>query len=190
MTARSLTSAGLAPVPRTLAWQAAAVLLGTLALAASSHVSVPMFPVPMTLQTLAVTLIGALFGWRLAVVTVFAWLLQGAAGLPVFAPGGAPGLARFAGPTAGYLFAFPIAAALVGWLAERGWNGTQAVRAFAAMLAGNVLCLAVGGIWLAASVGAEKAWLVGVAPFVVGALLKSVLGAAVLVALRPLLTRR
>ncbi len=167
---------------RPLATQAAAVLLGTLALALSSQISVPMVPVPVTMQTLAVTLIGALYGWRLATVTILAWLFEAALGLPVLASGKA-GLAHFIGPTGGYLFAFPIVGALVGWLAERGWNGGRPMLAFAAMLTGNALCLVLGALWLATLVGAERALLAGVLPFLLGGVLKSALGAAILTAL-------
>lgn len=167
---------------RPLAWQAAAVALGTVLLALSSYIEVPMVPVPMTMQTLAVTLVGALYGWRLGAITVVAWLVEGALGLPVLA-GGAGGAIHFVGPTAGYLFGFPVAAALVGALAERGWNGHRVVLAFGAMLAGNVVCLAIGGAWLALAFGAEVAFTSGIAPFLVGAVLKSVLGAAALKAL-------
>lgn len=159
-----------------------AVLFGTLVLTASSHVSVPMVPVPMTMQTLAVTLVGALYGWRLGGLTILVWLAQGALGLPVFASG-TGGLARFLGPTGGYLLAFPVAGALTGWLVERGWQGERVVLAFAAMLIGNALCLLLGGAWLAAMVGVQKAIAVGVAPFVLGGVLKSVLGAALLKAI-------
>jgi biotin transport system substrate-specific component len=164
---------------RPLAWQLAAIALGTLFLALSSYVEVPMVPVPMTMQTFAVTLVGALYGWRLGGLTIVAWLVEGALGLPVLA-GGASGAAHFLGATGGYLFAFPVCGALVGWLAERGWNGKRVVLAFLAMLAGNLLCLALGGAWLAVTIGAEAAFIHGVAPFIVGAILKSVLGAAVL----------
>ncbi len=121
---------------RSTATQVLAVLFGTLVLAASSQVSVPMVPVPMTMQTLAVTLVGALYGWRLGGLTILVWLAQGALGLPVFA-GGSGGFVRFFGPTAGYLLAFPIAGALTGWLVERGWNGSKLLLACAAMLIGN-----------------------------------------------------
>lgn len=167
---------------RSLAWQAGAVVLGTLFLALSSYVEVPMVPVPMTLQTLAVTLVGALYGWRLGAITIVAWLIEGAIGLPVLS-GGAAGAHHFVGPTAGYLFAFPLAGALVGLLAERGWNGKRVVLAFVAMLLGNLVCLAVGGAWLAIMIGAEAAFISGVAPFLVGAVLKSALGAAALKAM-------
>jgi biotin transport system substrate-specific component len=159
-----------------------AVIFGTLVLAASSHISVPMVPVPITMQTLAVTLVGALYGWRLGGLTVLAWLAEGAIGLPVFA-GGTGGLARFLGPTGGYLLAFPLAAVLTGWLVERGWNGRRITLAFAAMLAGNAVCLLVGAAWLATIVGPQKAIAAGLAPFVVGGVLKSVLGAAILQAI-------
>jgi biotin transport system substrate-specific component len=162
--------------------KAAAVLLGTFILATASQISVPMLPVPMTMQTLAVILIGALYGWRLGAMTVLAWLGEAAAGLPVLA-NGTGGLAPFMGPTAGYLVSFPLVAALVGWLAERGWNGNRPALAFAAMVLGHALCLALGGLWLATLIGAEKAMLAGVAPFLLGSLVKSGLGTTILMAL-------
>lgn len=171
----------LALQSRSLTWQVAAVVLGTVFLALSSYVEVPMYPVPMTMQTLAVTLVGALYGWRLGGITIIAWLIEGVLGAPVLA-GGAAGFAHFVGPTGGYLFAFPVIGALVGWLAERGWNGQRVVLAFAAMLIGNLLCLALGGSWLAGSIGFKKAMEFGVTPFVLGGLLKSALGSAILMA--------
>jgi biotin transport system substrate-specific component len=164
---------------RSVGVKIAAVVVGTAFLALSSHIAVPMVPVPITMQTFAVTLIGALYGWRLGALTVVLWLMQGALGLPVLAPGAA-GLAKFVGPTAGYLYAFPLAAALTGALAERGWNGQRVTLAFTSMLLGNVLCLVVGAAWLSTLVGVEKAIVAGVTPFIVGAVLKAALGAAVL----------
>ncbi|OAM73927.1 biotin transporter BioY [Devosia elaeis] len=162
---------------RSLAWKAGALVLGTLFLALSSYVEVPMVPVPMTMQTLAVTLVGALYSWRLGGLTIAAWLLEGALGLSVLA-GGAAGAHHFVGPTAGYLFAFVPAGALVGWLTERGWNGARPVLAFAAALAGNAVCLVFGAAWLAFLVGLEPAISSGVTPFLLGAVLKSILAAA------------
>jgi biotin transport system substrate-specific component len=159
------------------------VLAGTLVLALASQIAVPMVPVPVTMQTFAVTMIGALYGWRLGAVTVLAWLGEAMLGAPVLA-NGSGGLAPFAGPTAGYLVSFPIIAALAGWLTERGWTGDRVVRSFLAHLAANVLCLAVGGVYLASLIGAEKGWLLGVAPFILGAVLKSALAAAVLKGIR------
>lgn len=157
----------------------AAVILGTLVLAISSQVAVPMIPVPITLQTLIVPLIGALYGWRLGLITVLAWLGEALIGLPVLA-GGAGGIQHFAGPTAGYLVSFPIIAAMTGYLAERGWNGNRAGLAFISFLAANLVCLALGAIWLAGAIGVEKAIAFGVTPFLIGALIKSALGAAIL----------
>jgi biotin transport system substrate-specific component len=164
---------------RSLGWQAAAIVVGTLFLAASSYIEVPMVPVPVTMQTFAVTLVGALYGWRLGAITIAAWLVEGAVGFPVLA-GGAAGAHNFLGATGGYLFAFPVTGALVGWLAERGWNGNNVVLAFAAMLLGNLACLLLGTMWLAVMIGAEQAFTFGFAPFLVGGLLKSALGAATL----------
>lgn len=162
----------------------AAVIVGAMLLALSSYITIPMVPVPITLQTLVVTLLGALYGWRLGMVTIILWLVAGAAGMPVLADGSA-GLQKFMGPTAGYLFAFPLAGALTGWLVERGWNSTKVLHAFLAMLAGTALCLLFGAAWLSFTIGAEKAIIHGVMPFLLGGLLKSVVGAIVLKIIGP-----
>ncbi|RUT87129.1 MULTISPECIES: biotin transporter BioY [unclassified Mesorhizobium] len=167
---------------RSLAWQVGAVVLGTLFLTLASYIEVPMVPVPVNMQTFAVTLIGALYGWRLGALTIVAWLVEGAVGFPVLS-GGAAGAAHFVGPTGGYLFAFPLVGALVGWLAERGWNGKRVMLAFVAMLLGNLAGLVLGTAWLAVMIGAEQAVTFGFLPFIVGGLLKSALGAATLMAL-------
>ena len=164
---------------RSLLWQGAAIAIGTLFLTLSSWIVVPMIPVPVTMQTFAVTLVGALYGWRLGALTVVAWLAEAAVGMPVLA-GGSGGLASFAGPTAGYLFSFPVIAALVGWLVERGWDGERVLLAFGAMLIGNGLCLVIGAAWLAGLVGFDKAVALGITPFIVGGVLKSALAAATL----------
>jgi len=163
-----------------LALKALAVLTGTALLTLSSYIEVPMLPVPMTLQTLAVTLIGALYGWRLGALTVMAWLGEALLGLPVLAGDHLAGPLAFIGATAGYLAAFPLAAALTGGLAERGWNGHRPLLAFAAMLLGNGLCLGLGSAWLAPAIGPLQALLLGAVPFVLGAIVKSALGAALL----------
>lgn len=164
---------------RSLTWQIAAVALGTVFLAVSSYIEVPMVPVPITMQTFAVALVGALYGWRLGAITVIAWLVEAAMGFPVLA-GGKGGIIHFAGPTAGYLFAFPVAAAAAGWLVEKGWNGNRLFMAFLAMMTSNVICLVLGAAWLSTLLGVEKAIALGVTPFLLGAVLKSGLGAATL----------
>lgn len=182
MTSIAQTNTSFSPLnleSRSPAMRLAAVVFGTFVLAISSQIEVPMVPVPITLQTLVVPLIGALYGWRLGLATILAWLGEAMIGLPVLA-GGAGGIAHFAGPTAGYLVSFPIIAALTGYLAERGWNGKNVVLAFASFGAANVLCLALGAMWLSSAIGIEKAVAFGVTPFLIGALIKSALGAAIL----------
>ena len=164
---------------RSLPIRLLAVAFGTVLLAASSRIEVPMVPVPVTMQTFTVAMIGALYGWRLGTLTVLAWLGQAALGLPVLA-GGAAGLAHFAGPTGGYLAAFAVMAAQIGWLAERGWNGNRAGLAFLSMLAGNLICLALGAAWLSRGIGWDAAITHGVLPFLIGAVLKSAVGALAL----------
>jgi len=168
---------------RPIAVKIFAVLFGTALMTASSYVSVPMLPVPMTMQTLAATLIGALYGWRLGAITILAWLAQGAIGMPVFS-NGTGGFVRLMGPTGGYLIGFVAAAALTGWLAERGWTGDRIVASFTSMLAGTALITAFGWAWLSTLVGPEKAFWAGVVPFVLGGIVKSALGAAILKAMK------
>ncbi len=178
--ARSFDPLGISG--RSLPMQATLLLFGTGVLALASQISVPMVPVPITLQTFALTMIGVLYGWRLGALTVLAWLGEAMMGLPVLANGGG-GLAPFVGPTAGYLVSFPIIAALAGYLAEKGWTGERVLKSFVAHLSANVLCLVIGGAWLAWLIGAEKGLALGVTPFVLGAVLKSALAAALLMAL-------
>lgn len=155
------------------------IIAGTLVLALASQVSVPMVPVPVTMQTFAVTMIGALYGWRLGTLTVLTWLGEALIGLPVLA-GMKFGIAPFIGPTAGYLIAFPLMAALVGYVTQRGVSGHRWAAGFMLHLVANLLCLALGWLWLAALIGAEKAWIGGVLPFLIGAALKSALAAAIM----------
>ena len=167
---------------RSLAGQSVLLVFGTAVLALASQVSVPMVPVPITLQTFALTMIGVLYGWRLGALTVLAWHGEAMIGLPVLA-NGSGGLAPFVGPTAGYLVSFPIIAALAGLLAEKGWTGERVVLSFSAHLLANLLCLAIGGAWLASLLGVEKGLALGVVPFILGAVIKSALAAALLMAL-------
>jgi len=165
------------------------IVLVTALLTLSAKVNLPLPYVPMTLQTLVVLVIGAAYGWRLGSATLIAYLAEGAIGLPVFA-GPVGGLAPLFGPTAGYLFGFVAAAFAIGWLSERGWD-RSVLRLFVAMGLGHILILAAGFGWLAfgANLGVEKAWLVGVAPFIAGSLIKNALGAALVPAIRRLLDR-
>jgi biotin transport system substrate-specific component len=158
-------------------------LAGTALLALSARVQVPFYPVPITMQTFAVLAIGMAYGWRLGGATLLLYLAEGAAGLPVFAKGG--GVATFlldpaTGTTAGYLWGFVLAAALVGWLAERGW-GRSAVTTALAMLIGNVVIYVPGLLWLGAIFGWEQPILEwGLYPFLIGDVFKLALAAAVM----------
>ena len=178
---QNLSASVAAPAARNPGWlrQLALVLGGTVALSASSYISIPFWPVPVTMQTFAVLMVGALYGWRLGGITVLAWLLEAALGMPVLA-GGKGGIAPFIGPTAGYLFAFPVGAMLMGWLAARGWNGAHPLRAFWAMLLCTTLIVLLGGAWLSALIGPAKGWQLGVLPSLIGDVLKSAMGAATL----------
>ena len=164
--------------------------LGTALLTLSAKINLPLPYVPMTLQTLVVLLIGAAYGWRLGGITVIAYLAEGAIGLPVFA-GPVGGFAPLIGPTAGYLFGFVVAAVIVGWLSERGWD-RSVLLLFVAMGLGHMVILGCGFAWLAFGVklGVEKAWLVGLAPFIAGAVVKNALGAVGLPAIRRAFERR
>lgn len=162
--------------------KASAVVLGSLFLAAMSQIEVPFFPVPMTLQTLAVMLIGLTFGFRLGTLTVALYLVEGAAGLPVFA-GFASGPAVFVGGTAGYLVGFLAAAAAMGFLVDRGAARSWPAR-FVTLALGEVLIFGFGIAYLSALYGFSAALDYGLYPFVAADLLKMViaglLGAGIL----------
>ena len=159
--------------------KAAAVGLGVAILTLASKVQVPFWPVPMTLQTLAVLIIGATGGLRLGVSTVLAWLGLGAIGAPVFATGA--GLAYMMGPTGGYLAGFLLAAVVVGYLADKG-QGRTILSALAMLLAGEVAIYALGLGWLSALIGTQKAISAGLLPFIPAEILKLALGTAILTA--------
>ena len=153
-------------------------LAGTALIWLSAKVQVPFYPVPITMQTFVVLAIGMAYGWRLGGATLLLYLAQGAAGLPVFAKGG--GIAYMMGGTGGYLLGFVLAAALVGWLAERGWDRNVATTALA-MLIGSVVIYLPGLLWLGAIFTWEKPILEwGLYPFLIGDAFKLALAAAVM----------
>lgn len=161
-------------------------LAGSWLLAISGQFKVPFYPVPTTMQTFAAIAIGATFGARLGLAAGLLFLAQGAAGLPVFA--GGAGIAYMAGPTGGYLLGFALAAYVVGLAADRGW-ATSPIKLFAVSVVGAGVILALGYAWLSTLIGAEQAWLAGVAPFLLGDLVKCVLVAALVPAAAALLRR-
>jgi len=177
--AETLVGAFAAPLDWT---RSALVVVGfslLTALAAQVVVPLPFTPVPLTGQTFAVLLTGALLGPRLGALAMLAYLAEGAAGLPFFR-GGAGGVGHLSGATAGYLFAFPAAAYVTGYLAERGWD-RRFLTAAAAMALGSLVVLACGWAWLALTLGSgAQAFRLGVAPFLPGDVVKIALAAAVL----------
>lgn len=175
-----------------LAARALLAVGGSVALWASAKAQIPFYPVPLTLQTLVVLVIGMTFGARLAGATLILYLLQGAMGLPVFAgtPDRGIGLAYMAGPTGGYLLGYLLAAVTVGALAERGWDRRLATTV-AALLLGNLLIYVPGVLWLGTVIGWDKPVLdYGLWPFLYGDALKLALGAALLPGLWALLGDR
>src|SRR5690554_545017 len=167
----------LDPNGRSVSWKLIAIVITALCLSVASYIEIPMVPVPITAQTYVLLTVAGLLGWKLGAASTILWLSLGALGLPVLA-GGSSGLDYFSGPTAGYLFAFPLAVAVVGLLFERGWNTKNIVLAFLAMLLGHTVCLGFGGAWLSFTIGPEKAFLKGVLPFLLGGVIKSALTVA------------
>jgi len=160
-------------------YDAIVVICASLVLCLSAQVRVylPISPVPITGQTFAVLMLAALLGSRRGVLAVIAYLMEGVAGLPVFA--GGIGLQAILGPTGGYLFGFIAVAYVVGKLAEMGWD-RRVSTTIVAMLAGEIVLYTFGVCWLAIVTNIRTALTVGLYPFIVGDILKIALAAAVL----------
>ena len=170
----------------------ALAVVGTLLLTIAAKIQVPFYPVPMTMQTFVVLTLGMAYGWRLGGATLILYLAEGAAGLSVFAgtPEKGIGIAYMLGGTGGYLVGFVLAAAVCGWLAERGWDRNVATTALA-MLVGNVLIYVPGLLWLGSLYGWDKPILEwGLTPFILGDLTKLALAAAVFPFAWKLLSKR
>ncbi|MFZ3217398.1 MAG: biotin transporter BioY [Candidatus Acidiferrales bacterium] len=178
-----------------IAADAVRIAAANILLVLCAHVVIPLpwTPVPITGQTFGVLLVGVLLGSRRGAITLILYLLEGLAGLPVFQPLGLPGLARFIGPTGGYLMAYPTAAFVTGWLVEHGANrsATRArpeasrpagirlnahfdVTLIGALLGGETLIFAGGCAWLAwfLGMGWNAALHLGALPFVPGEIVK------------------
>jgi biotin transport system substrate-specific component len=149
-----------------------------IALAAQIAIPLPFTPVPLTLQPLAVIFLGAVLGSTRGAAAAALYLLEGFSGLPVFAQGHG-GAMWLLGATAGYLYSYPFAAWLAGFVSERGW-GNSVARSIAGMLAALAVIYAGGWAWLATLTGARAAFIAGVAPFVVADIVKVAIGAALL----------
>ena len=175
---------------QTLLRRALLVVAGSLFIALAAQIAVPMWPVPVTLQTLAISLVGFAYGSRLGAVTVLAYLAQGFVGLPVFTPSTLPGLAALIGPTGGFLIGFVGLAWLAGFAAERGLARGVLGTALAA-IAASALLYVPGVLWpmaVASAAGVDAGWAgqgLGfyaahfVVPFLIGDVIKAVIAALV-----------
>ncbi len=150
-------------------------LAGSALVAASAQIQVPLVPVPITGQTFGVLIVGMALGWRLGAASLALYMAEGTIGLPVFS-NFAAGPAVILGPTGGYIVGFVLAAGIVGYLAERGWDRTIGLTALA-MLIGNIAIYVPGLLWLASQIGVEKAIEFGLMPFLIGDALKLALAA-------------
>ena len=152
-------------------------LFGTFLLAISSKVQVPFWPVPMTMQTFVIFLIGMTYGVRLSFITVALYLFEGAAGLPVFASGG--GIAYLIGPTAGYLYGMLFASVAISYLANLGFSKTY-FKATLSLVAGSIIIFSIGIIYLGSIIGYEKAIAAGLFPFIPSELFKIALAVSLI----------
>ena len=149
-----------------------------IAIAAQIAIPLPFTPVPMTMQPLAVIFIGAALGSTRGAAAAALYLLEGFSGLPVFTQGHA-GPMWLVGATAGYLYSYPFAAWVAGFVSERGW-GSSIVRSVSGMLLALAVIYAGGWAWLAALTDARSAFFAGVVPFVAADIVKVAIGAALL----------
>ena len=159
----------------------ALVLFGTLLLAASSKVQVPFWPVPMTMQTFIVFVIGMSYGWKLGFFTLIVYLFEGAIGLPVFAKGG--GLLYLTGPTAGYLYGMAIATGVIGFFADQGYNKSF-IKSLLSLIIGTFIIFILGVSYLGSVIGYDKALAAGLYPFLLSEFFKIILAAALITSIR------
>ena len=175
----TLTQHTALPIKGTMAKNILLSFLGSIAIAISAQISVPMFPVPMSMQGFAVLCVGSALGARFGALAVIMYIAEGLAGLPVFA-GGSFGIAALLGTSGGFLFGFVAMAYIVGSFADKGWDKT-ASKAFVAMFLGHVALYAAGLLQLGTIVGWDKpvlAW--GLTPFIVGDFVKMGVASALL----------
>lgn len=165
---------------RTLAVDVVLVAAGAALTALLAQVAVPLIPVPVTGQTLAVLLVGATLGAARGAISLGLYAVLGIVGLPVFSDFGS-GLPVVLGPTGGYILGFIVSAALVGWLSERAWE-RQVLKALATFAAGTLVVFAIGLPWLSVSLGLDLTQTLnaGLWPFLVGGAIKTAIAAGLL----------
>ena len=163
-------------------------VLGSMVLALSAKIQIPFWPVPMTMQSLVVLMLGMAYGSRLALGTLLLYLAEGAAGLPVFA-GTNAGFAYMIGPTGGYLIGFVFRGG-PDWLSCRAGLGSQSPQGARSHDLGHAVVFVPGVAWLSLLFGFDKAVTLGLTPFWVATLLKTLLGAALMQAAWYAIARR
>ncbi len=177
----STAVAGRSGVYSSVRW-IASIVAGSALVAICAHISVPLFytPVPMTLQPFAVLLLGLLLDPAAAFAALALYLVEGAAGMPVFTPQGPGGMLQLMGPTGGYLMSYPFVAALVSFLARK-LRGHKFATGLIAAAAGNVLILASGTVWMSVVTHQHFSNLLSlsVVPFLPGDALKVCAAAAI-----------
>ncbi|GGK84752.1 hypothetical protein GCM10007382_00890 [Salinibacterium xinjiangense] len=172
-------------VSRTRVMDVVLIIAGAALTAVSAQIAVPLWPVPITGQTLAVLLVGVTLGAVRGGLSMVLYAILGVVGLPVFSESSS-GWGVIAGPSGGYIIGFIFAAILTGWLAQREWD-RKLLRAFVAFLAGSVVTFAFGLPWLATYLGAvgvpndlNSVLTAGLYPFILGGIVKSILGAGII----------
>ena len=153
------------------------VLFGTFLLAISAKIQVPFWPVPMTMQTFVIFLIGMTYSVRLSFITVSMYLFEGALGLPVFASGG--GVAYLVGPTSGYLYGMLISSVVISYLANLGFSKTY-FKTSISLLIGSFIIFLFGILYLGSIIGYEKAIIAGLLPFIPSEIFKIALAVSLI----------
>ena len=153
------------------------VLFGTILLAISAKIQLPFWPVPMTMQTFVIFLIGMTYSVRLSFITVSMYLFEGALGLPVFASGG--GVAYLVGPTSGYLYGMLISSVVISYLANLGFSKTY-FKTSISLLIGSFIIFLFGILYLGSIIGYEKAIIAGLLPFIPSELFKIALAVSLI----------
>jgi biotin transport system substrate-specific component len=166
--------------PRTLMMDVVLVVAGAALVTVLAQVAIPLWPVPITGQTLAVLLVGSTLGWLRGAISMVLYAALGLVGLPVYSDG-SHGAGVLFGATGGYIVGFIISAALVGWLAERQWD-RKILKAIVTFVAGSVVVFAVGLPWLAAVLHTDLPITLqyGFYPFIIGGIIKAVIAAGLL----------
>src|SRR5712691_9642957 len=178
--AKSETLLGVALAPLDVVRQVGLVIGFSLLTAAAAQIVIPIGPIPITGQTFAVLLTGALLGSRLGAMAMIVYLIEGASGLPFFY-GGTSGIGHILGQTGGYLVAFPAAAFITGAFAEQGWD-KRFVTAVGAMVIGSLIIVLAGWAWFSyvTHTALKTAFLVSVLPVIPGDIIKILLAATAL----------